>query len=436
LIAPDNQKQNRAGLLEWLVGELATRGNCYSVSAPSNFGKSFFLRRLAAKSSPALLFAYIDLNLRADDTAQSFYELILRELLSLPSLEGNTRLKESYSQVLDISGNPFLVARAFLTGLQAALQTASPRLILVLDELDKPLSLLPGQIFLHLRALRDRYPEKLCYVCGTRVSLPAYGRDDEGIAEFYELFENGGIIRLKGLNLTELRGIMPAGLALNPDSLYDLSGGHPGLAAKVIRVALESGTEEALLTTLKAAPEIRRECQRLWESLPEGEQKALLQWLEGVKSLTVTPYLGNLEERGLVRQLEEHPVIFSQLFAQFLTEKLEEIAAPTSSFKEIAYDPHRDEVIFDGGIRRLTLSGNAVLLFRYLYLRQSKPWCTKDELISAVWGNAAYSSENLDKLVSDLRQELGDTEKKIIRTIPRKGLLMVGVREWVSRNSE
>lgn len=420
--------------------ELAEKGSCYSLSAPSNFGKSSFLRQLAVRSHPTLLFVYVDLNLRADDTPQAFYELILRELLSLPLLANNERLQASYAQVCAVSANPFGVARAFLSGLQTALQIAPHRLALVLDELDKSLTLLPGSVFLHLRALRDRYPEKLSYVCGTLVPLPACGREEEeGIAEFYELFESGGIVRLKGLSLPELSGLLPANSNLPTSTLsqiWALTWGHPTLTTKVVKAlgALEQGPKlgEEILSTLKAVPEIQRECRRLWESLPESEQKTLLQWLEGIRSLTVTPYLGSLEERGLVRQANGCPVIFSPLFEWFLREKLEGVELPQPGFKELAYNPHREEVIFDGGVRRLTLNGNAATLFKYLYLRQSKPWCSKDELISAVWGNAAYSPENLDKLVSDLRQELGDSEKKIIRTIPRKGLLMVEVREWTS----
>ncbi len=96
----------------------------------------------------------------------------------------------------------------------------------------------------------------------------------------------------------------------------------------------------------------------------------------------------------------------------------------------LAYDAHHQVVIFHNGERRLPLSGNASVLFDYLFLRQSIPYCSKEELISAVWGQAAYSSENLDRLVSDLRQLLGDYDKQIIRTIHRRGLQMAGVSAW------
>ena len=119
----------------------------------------------------------------------------------------------------------------------------------------------------------------------------------------------------------------------------------------------------------------------------------------------------------------------------------------------LAYDPRHEIVVFreaqtqdklPGGAmdmdrdrreRRLALAGNMALLFKYLWLRQSIPYCTKDELITAVWGQgAAYGAENLDRLVSDLRQLLGDQDKQIIRTIHRRGLQMVNVAEWSSGN--
>lgn len=81
---------NRANLSACLIGKINVSERCLSVSAPNNFGKSHFLRQLVATSalnrreeegSPLLI--YVDCNLRADDTQQALYELVLKELMAV-----------------------------------------------------------------------------------------------------------------------------------------------------------------------------------------------------------------------------------------------------------------------------------------------------------------------------------------------------------------
>jgi hypothetical protein len=83
---PGSTGSIRQDLTSNLVGKLITQGQCLSVSAPNNFGKSYFLRQLLTTSALAshtnLLIVHIDCNLRADDSQQAFYELVLKELLA------------------------------------------------------------------------------------------------------------------------------------------------------------------------------------------------------------------------------------------------------------------------------------------------------------------------------------------------------------------
>jgi TolB-like protein/DNA-binding winged helix-turn-helix (wHTH) protein len=46
---------------------------------------------------------------------------------------------------------------------------------------------------------------------------------------------------------------------------------------------------------------------------------------------------------------------------------------------------------------------------------------SKDELISAVWGNVVATDESLTRCISELRQAIGDCEREIIKTISRRG---------------
>jgi DNA-binding winged helix-turn-helix (wHTH) protein len=449
---------------------------------------------------PPIYLVYIDCNLRADDTPQAFYELVWRSLLrplglttspagtpaSLsPQVEVFNKL---YQELTSGAGfNFFLVAvekvMAFLD---------NTRLVLLLDEFDQPLANLPPATFRQLRALHDHFEDRLSYLVATRlpvmVAAGPYQEEKEDLAEFLELFDQFPSLRLGSLSQSEAEEVTKQTLASfglatasttttnlrasQFDYLYSLAGGHPVLTrlmARILVQALAESDEEENITfweesdeakktqfelAVRADPQIIAECQRIWQSLHPSEQVALGQWLEGVRSSQAGP-LGTLSERGLVNSEGK---IFSQVFEWFVKSHFQSSqgnGAPVKtnqalsgsttplvsssvlpSYTEVAYDPRHQIVIFEGGARRVTLSGNAALLFDYLFRRQSLPYCTKDELISAIWGpDQAYSFENLDRLVSDLRQMLGDHDKLLIRTIHRRGLQMSpDVRLWNSAN--
>ena len=61
------------------------------------------------------------------------------------------------------------------------------RLVLLCDEFDEPFRELDDRVFLNLRALKDRYPQDICYVTATGQRLRDMRRE-HGAAEFAELF--------------------------------------------------------------------------------------------------------------------------------------------------------------------------------------------------------------------------------------------------------
>ena len=48
---------------------------------------------------------------------------------------------------------------------------------------------------------------------------------------------------------------------------------------------------------------------------------------------------------------------------------------------------------------------------------------TKEEILETVWPNVVVGDESLARCVSDVRQALGDSQQKIIKTLPRRGYL-------------
>jgi adenylate cyclase len=61
-------------------------------------------------------------------------------------------------------------------------------------------------------------------------------------------------------------------------------------------------------------------------------------------------------------------------------------------------------------------------LLRYL-IENAGRLISKDELVSAVWPNVIVGDDSLAQCVSDLRHALNDADRRIIKTVPRRGYL-------------
>jgi TolB-like protein len=49
---------------------------------------------------------------------------------------------------------------------------------------------------------------------------------------------------------------------------------------------------------------------------------------------------------------------------------------------------------------------------------------TKDEIIARVWDDAAVTEDSLTQCVAEIRKAIGDEERRIVRTLPRRGYLL------------
>jgi DNA-binding winged helix-turn-helix (wHTH) protein len=49
---------------------------------------------------------------------------------------------------------------------------------------------------------------------------------------------------------------------------------------------------------------------------------------------------------------------------------------------------------------------------------------TKDELMSTVWNDAIVTEDSLTQCIADIRRVIGDTDRRMIRTVPRRGYML------------
>ena len=54
---------------------------------------------------------------------------------------------------------------------------------------------------------------------------------------------------------------------------------------------------------------------------------------------------------------------------------------------------------------------------------------SKEQLQSRVWGGTFVTDDSLTQCIADIRRAMGDSDKKIIRTVPRRGYILDRVIE-------
>jgi DNA-binding winged helix-turn-helix (wHTH) protein len=419
-----------AAILDILVTHQAV-----AVVGLSNFGKSTLLRQLTESpvadtyrrlTARPVMFVYVDCNRMLQMSAQGLYEVILRAVLEkLTESEEDCRalcdrIEAFYNKVVE-SESTFAIPLAFNDAIITLLDAEPSRdVILLLDECDAVLTSLDERVFLNLRALKDKYTEKLNYVTATQEPfLTTRGGDD--LAEFLELFaaHKYHLQPLSPEDATELAAeiFRQANDSLDPperDYVLEQAGGHPGLIQAVSHVVMqvESGapptyTQQALSMAgdvLQNHRLVRGELATLWKQLLPSEREAATRAAtRGVAALTEAQQ-AELLMRGLLVRREGGVRLFSQLFAHYARRQ----ALSRQEVHEGVWVDIDAGTVWVGGSRVEALTDLEYRLLLLLYGRLDKI-CDKYQIVEAVWGQeylGEVDDARIEKLISRLRAKL------------------------------
>lgn len=84
-------------------------------------------------------------------------------------------------------------------------------------------------------------------------------------------------------------------------------------------------------------------------------------------------------------------------------------------------DLHTLKDVRTGTTTRLELR---LLLLITILAKRKKEVVTREQLINDIWDNYGGAEEGLNQAISSLRKLIGDTDKKIIETVPKKGYIL------------
>jgi hypothetical protein len=392
---PDNLRNGDSTYILQRVSD----GDCCALVGVSNTGKSSLLRALARREvrrqlrgeqAGAQTFVYIDFNLMLEATEQGFYELILRCLmeelaLADPVARYLERLQAAY-KTLVAPPTAFQISLSFSEGLTAVCQGLSENLVLLFDEFDEPFEQIDGRAFLNLRALKDKYRQRLSYVAATnrRLSNIRRGRD---VDEYIELF--GPFTRfLAPLEPADVEQIIAWVAAQERYTFDDEDRQFIGHHADV-RDRLDRDLN------------VQAECRKLWADLTEAQQDALM-GLVGAEDDIDRRAVDSLRMKGIIHTKED--LLFSPVMEGFVRRQR---LTRRRRHEGVRLDVESGNVWVDGR-QTPTLTELEYRLLLLLYGRLNKI-CDKYTIVEAVWGEEyidQVDDARIDKLLSRLRAKI------------------------------
>ncbi|HSB90022.1 MAG TPA: winged helix-turn-helix domain-containing protein [Anaerolineales bacterium] len=399
-----------------VLGDLAA-GECAAVRGLSNTGKSSLMRSLAGDPSETLFrrqvarpitLVYVDCNRAVAISAQAFYEVVLRSILERLVTETSPELAaalRSHHQAVTEASTSFTASLAFNLALTEVCERLGSALGLLLDEFDEVYAALEDRALLNLRALRDRFSDRLSFVTATLRGLEELrGRDVED--EFAEMFARS-TYTMPPLEEADAGHLLEAvaGDALDAEArrlCLEQAGGHPGLLVAVAQALMEAPAvrgDEAR-QRIRGHPAPRAECLKIWGQLQDEEQVALTS-LASDESAGLSPQQRRrLETLGIVHNGK----IFSPLLADFAVRRQHGAGAVR---RGVEIDTDSGDVWVDG-LRVPVLTDLEYRLLETLNSRRDK-LTDKYQIVTAVWGEkylGEVDDARVEKLVSRLRSKI------------------------------
>ncbi len=409
----------------------AAAGKSSALVGVSNLGKSAVMRSLCdppKRPDRNGTFIYVDCNEMPERTSRAFFIAAWGALVSMLKQQAGTkrgtRAQDLYEELVHLPDSTG-VGTHYDEGLAWAMDRLPHPIVLCLDEFDEAFQGLEPQTFLNLRALKDHYGSALAYITATeREPVNLIANREQG--EFYELiaprvrflhFWEPEETRAYARHLAEREQVTFDDLDLA--FILEQGGGHPGLVrtlcyalGAVTGAPIRDRDQDRVIHQLVKAglagnPDVRSECQKVWNDLEPDERQVLIQ-LPSLREQDPSDPMGaawaRLKAKFIVRDSPEGPVLFARVFQDYIRRQ-QAIQQPDNH--GVYVDVDAGEVRVEGrSVGPLTDLEYRLVLFLYGRLDRV---CDKYSIVEAVWGQDyvdRVDDARIEKLVSRVRQKI------------------------------
>jgi len=223
--------------------------------------------------------------------------------------------------------DPLTARRAIERCVDVLCQRPAQQVILFFDEFDAVFRALDPFLFRCLRAIRDTHKGQVSYIVAVADDLTCQRGDLPEVEPFCRLVSRNicGLGPYGEADARQMIGYLASRRFIELSErdtarLIEFSGGHAGLLKVILSLLGDTHRESVMAEislALKDEPAVQAECRKVWDSLPESEQTALLALAGGGQADLQA--LRRLKRKGLVRESHpESPLLFSPLFADFI----------------------------------------------------------------------------------------------------------------------
>lgn len=428
---PIAESEPYAALLREILNKLS-RERCVSIVGLSNSGKSTLMRSLASqrcadhlselRGSPTSMI-YVDCNRAVAMSAQAFHEIVLRSIIEALASADHFNFRDSiqtYHQTVTEADQPFHASLAFNLALTELCEGDAPHICLVIDEFDEIYASLDERALINMRALRDRFRERLLFVVATARSLP-HAREGEIEGEFAEMFARA-TYQMPPLTDPQARAALERiyGTALDKHDHYiccEFSGGHLGLlvACAGALAELKAAGGEISVNRVEQRAEPSAECLKIWGQLTASEKELLTELAGDEASGLAAPQVQQLTRLGLVKDGR----IFSPIFSRYVQRRSR---GPYVMEEGVSVDSDSGDVWVDG-VRIPILTDLEFRLMELLEERVDK-LTDKYMIVTQVWGEdylEEVDDARVEKLISRLRSKIEPDPANPRYLITRRG---------------
>ncbi|MBN2015729.1 winged helix-turn-helix transcriptional regulator [Candidatus Dojkabacteria bacterium] len=402
-----------------------------------------FWQELFPKEKIDFIVVFLDLTKLLDISPLGFYRLLLTRIQK--TVAANIKDEKIQSQIKEIHDNAvngqdlFVIFSAIEDIIKTITQEANFNLCILIDDFGT-LADFDKQFFNSLKALRNINKWQVTLAFSSDRDLLT-SLTPEILDELYDLFLNKQFW-LKPISKEDAflgleewereRGIKFTSKI--KQSIFEISGGHPGYMRALSRIYFDSGKDASILDKkdirkLASHSTTLARSEKFWTKLLDEYKDFLIEFVQNPNT-PINHRAKYLENTGVIKEENGEKKLFSPLLEIYLkskTGKKSTVEIPVT--KGLYIDPKTKTVYVDAKPLKREPTTNEYKILQLLYKNKGKI-VTREALAEILWGQNSiekYSDWAIDRTLSRIRKKLGDkaSTPRFIETIKGRGLRLI-----------